>query len=500
MQMKRMTLIIVLAVLGVSGAASSASSATTLCVRAAPGCYATVQAAVDAAQSGDTIAIAAGTYAGGVTIDKSVTIVGAGARQTTIKGGGPVVTIGVPFEPNTPTVSIRGVTITGGVATRDGDNLFAALGGGIYIQIGADFGRGATVTIADSVVTRNRALPSATVPDGTFALAEGAGIDSFGDLHLIDTQVTDNEGGSGSGQPSIATEADAGGIYNHIQAALTLDRSIVSGNHSRVTGANDGSATSGGIFSLGELAIRHSIIADNTSELRSTAPSSVEQAALAGGIQVSFCPVEFCGPPHSATITDSIVHGNRAVARVENPGGLAVAFAGGIQAEGPLDLERSSVTDNLARASSTGDAAADGGGIEIDGPATIRDTVVARNSVQVDAAGAALAQGGGIANAGQVVAERLLVVGNSVLAKGTGGQLPFGAPSAAQGGGIWNGSFGSDAPTQLTLTASAVLHNSAGASPGAGFLVQGGGVYTDVPVMIAKTAIAGNKPDQCFGC
>jgi hypothetical protein len=500
MKRKAITLVLALVAFGAGATTSSARSAATLCVGPGPGCHPTVQAAVDAAQNGDTIAVAPGTYAGGITIDKSLSVVGAGASRTTIKGGGPVITIGVQLDPNPPTVSIRGVTITGGVATHRGTDLFAALGGGVFIEIGADFARGATVTIADSVITRNRALPSETVPDGTSALAEGAGIDSFGDLHLIRTQVTNNEGGSSPGHPSIATEADAGGIYNHIQAALTLDGSTVSGNHSRVVGANDGSATSGGIFSLGELTIRHSIVSGNTSELTSTAPSSADQAALAGGIEIELCPVEFCGPPNLATITDSIVRGNRAIARVDNTGGLAIAFAGGIQAAGPLDLERSSITDNLARASSTGDAAADGGGLEVDGPATIRDTLIARNSVQVDAGGAALAQGGGIANAGQLTAERLLVVGNSVFTKGTGGVLPFGAPSAAQGGGIWNGSFGGDTPTQLTLTSSAVLHNSASASKGFGFLVQGGGVYTDSPVSIAQTAIAGNKPDQCFGC
>jgi hypothetical protein len=267
-----------------------------------------------------------------------------------------------------------------------------------------------------------------------------------------------------------------------------------------VTSADEGSATSGGIFSLGQLTLRHSIVGDNTAELTSTASADVDQAALAGGIDISFCPVEFCGPPKSVTISDSIIRGNRATARVNNPAGLAGAFGAGILGEGPFTMERSSVTDNVAHAVSSGDAAADGGGLEVDDQATITDTVVARNSVVVEGARAALAQGGGIANAGQLTATRLLVLDNSVVARGTGGQLPFGAPSAAQGGGIWNGSFGSDTPTQLTLTSSAVLHNSVGASPGFGFLVQGGGIYTELPVTVAKTAIAGNKPDQCFGC
>ena len=93
----------------------------------------TIQTAVNAAHDGDTIAIAPGTYPGGVTIDVSVTVVGAGAASTIIKGGGPVLTLGVPGAPNPPTISITGVTVTGGVASGNGDVTFVGLGGGVSI-------------------------------------------------------------------------------------------------------------------------------------------------------------------------------------------------------------------------------------------------------------------------------------------------------------------------------------------------------------------------------
>ena len=117
-----------------------------------------MQAAVDAAHDGDTIVIAPGTYAGGVTVDVSVAIVGAGAGSTIIKGGGPVLTIGVPHAAGEPTVSITGVTITGGVATGDGTVTFVGVGGGVYIP-GSATGVGATVTIRNSLITGNRATP-----------------------------------------------------------------------------------------------------------------------------------------------------------------------------------------------------------------------------------------------------------------------------------------------------------------------------------------------------
>ena len=153
---------------------------------------------------------------------------------------------------------------------------------------------------------------------------------------------------------------------------------------------HDGAANSGGIFTLGELTVRNSVISENSAELESSAPLTVEQASLGGGILVQLCPVEFCGPPNQTTITNTIVRGNRATTRNVNVAGLALAFAGGIAAEGPFLLERSIVSDNVVRAVSAADAAADGGGLEVTGEATIRDTLIAHNSVVAEAVRAAL--------------------------------------------------------------------------------------------------------------
>src|SRR5215470_11489739 len=86
-----------------------------LCVGHGPTCLPTLAAAIAAANDGDTITLAAGTYAGGVSIDKSIRLVGAGAQQTIIHGGGPVLTIGEDGASSEPTVTIQDVTVTGGV-------------------------------------------------------------------------------------------------------------------------------------------------------------------------------------------------------------------------------------------------------------------------------------------------------------------------------------------------------------------------------------------------
>src|SRR5215470_10300912 len=151
------------------GAAAHARAAATLCVGGGTGCYQALQPAFDAAHDGDTIKIAPGTYVGGVTIDASVKIVGAGAGKTIINGGGPVLTIGAFGASSEPTVSIDGVTITGGVTRSSPESVpltgkegVYALGGGIEIPANADFTGGATVTITNSVITGNRVAPTAT--------------------------------------------------------------------------------------------------------------------------------------------------------------------------------------------------------------------------------------------------------------------------------------------------------------------------------------------------
>src|SRR3954471_8710082 len=130
----------------------TASARGDVCVGAEAGCFATVQAAVDAARDGDTIRLRPGTFAGRVSVDKSVTIDVSGARETVIAGGGPVVTIGEFGAAEEPTVSISGVTITGGRTTGGAVPLFRreiAKRGGGFLPPGADNAPGATVTISD---------------------------------------------------------------------------------------------------------------------------------------------------------------------------------------------------------------------------------------------------------------------------------------------------------------------------------------------------------------
>ena len=496
--MKRLLLAIFLLVGTTAGPASAAEH----CVGTGAGCLATLQGAVDAAHDGDTIHVRRGTFAGGVTIDKSVAVVGAGSHSTIIAGGGPVLTIFREPDPERLDVSIRGVTVTGGVNDSEPD-FEVTFGGGIFIPVkqltGPPFnGTGATVTIADSIITGNTVTSRTFIPPGPFCGSHacgfntGGGIDNGGVLTLTNTRVTGNTAGSTPSLATVASGVSGGGIFSRGASTLLLRHSVVSGNQVVVSQPNGQSAGAGGISSSGVLTVEHSVVSDNLAQVSGSSAGDDAQESFAGGLLIGG------NGSHTATIRNTLVRGNRAVTDVDRAETLPIAFGGGVFAEAPLLLEHTMVTDNLVHAQAGGDAAADGGGIEIvETEVTIRNSLIARNAVFAEAEGAALAVGGGIANAGDLTLEGTLVLKNRVTASGAGGLLPFGEPSAARGGGIWNGTFGGPPPA-LTLTKSTVVGNRLEAP--SGFAVLGGGLSTLTPVTLTKTTIAGNRPDQCFGC
>jgi hypothetical protein len=551
--MKRMSLL-VMTTIACSGAAGPAYAGRRdhVCVGDGRGCYATVQAAVDAAPSGATIEIGRGTFKGGITIDKNLTLAGAGARSTTIRGGGPVITIGRYFAASEPEVTIAGVTVTGGstrtsalAKQRFGDAGVFALGGGIEIPPSADFGAGATVTVRDSAITGNTALPSSSVPSGMacasacpFALAAGAGIDSWGPLTVVDSTIADNL----SGGP-LTSDADAGGIHS-AQGGLTLKRTVVSRNravavppYGRFTAGGGIIVTSRPFFVGGDrpptaFVGQDVVVEDNRADLSSAFSSDVESHAQSGGILIGGdddCTDQPASGCVEAMLRDTRVSGNSTVAT--NTIGDANAFGGGINNDGLLTLSDSTLDGNhVAAKAPAASAFADSGGLGMGGAATIAgsrligntvsgtaptgfvlalsggigtgnpgitstvvDSVVAGNRVtaRTTSGGSLFAGGGGIGNLGMLKLRRTHVDGNAVVASGGEG--------AVHGGGLLNTKF-PDAPdtASMTVTDSAVTRNTISGSDG--IELAGGGIFSEQPLALTTTLIARNAPDQCSGC
>jgi Right handed beta helix region len=518
----------------VFGSGASGRAVDEICVGSGTGCVATLQAGIQAAGAGDVVRIERGTFAGGVTIAKSVRLVGAGAAATVIKGGGPVLTLAGGH-----TVSIESVTITGGVVQTDpagqcgadvpkcgpGYLRATALGGGIEIAPAAT---PSVVTLRDSVVSGNRAEPSLTVPSVvarcpkgpcSFAQAGGGGIDNWGTLTLVHSTVSGNVAGGG-----VTAQADGGGILSEPGSKLTLENATVTGNRAFATPPNARFAAGGGIYMGpgGTLTVRQSSVTGNSANLTTGYPLSVaDMNAHAGGINAdddgsvtidhttisenSVTVVGLSGQPvgfdpgmivgnSPLLLRDSVVRGNSLTANVRTSaeGGTG----GGLEADGPATIVNTKIIGNSVKVtSSSGLALAVAVVNTFDHGAkasTIVDSVISGNSVRaLSRKGEATIQGVGIANNGALEMRNVQVTNNVGAATGPRGWV--------HGGGIFNGQVFRDLTPHLTLRNVTVSKNRVSASHG--LPVQGGGLYTaDFPAKRVRVKIAANSPDQCFGC
>jgi hypothetical protein len=155
--------------------------------------FCTVQAAVQAASSGDSIHVAPGTYSGPITVDRSLTLLGTqGKAVTVLTGNSASVVLTVT---SSLTVDLEGFTVQDGVSIGPG-------GGVVY--------PGTTITCADCDFRRNQdtntfglggaivvfqataVLQRCALGNNRCAL-EGGAIGVFdGSLTLVDCEVHDN--------------------------------------------------------------------------------------------------------------------------------------------------------------------------------------------------------------------------------------------------------------------------------------------------------------------
>jgi fibronectin-binding autotransporter adhesin len=516
-------------------ASASESSAATLQVCPSGCTYSQIASAVAAAQSGDTITVAAGTYQGGFTINTSLTLAGAGAGATIISGGGPVVTIGSGDGTSKLVVSITGVTITGGITHSSPQSVglygkagVIAAGGGVEIapdniKHGSAGSPGATVTIANSVITRNGVAPTtlipspsrATCPGGVckFAAAYGGGIDNAGRLTLTHTTISDN-----SSVSSFASDAGGGGIENEM-GSLTIIDSTLTANKTGVVPPNGRFSDGGAIYvDKGALTIRGSSVTHNSATATTAWPDSVGTGAIGGAMHVS---------GSSATISNTTISNNSVTQT--NTGGDANADSGALHTDVNVTLSGDVFADNHVRAVSLGQSSADTDGNSGAGQflaATITNTRFTGNTVTVSSAngpasaeagsmdfgpgsisnsvidgnhvsgtsphGTVSAMGGGIeATQAPMTLRNTPVSGNTVKATGAAG--------TALGGGIADVTVPNNGPPggPLTLEGSKVTDNTV--SAGGEVKAKGGGVFTTFKFQVTDSPISGNTPNDCVG-
>lgn len=509
-RLRRLALATTLALLaGCPLLAAPVSAAFAATFTVCSGCsYSSIQSALNAAHNGDVIRVGPGTFAGGITIAKSVTLTGAGAGSTTIQGGSPVVTIGVYQAATEPTVSISGVAITGGTSGQ----LYGAgtaLGGGVLIVSAAGNTTGGTVGITDSVITGNTvaattSVPCSSVSQPTCDQAGGAGIYNDGVLTLTNTTVSHNVAFSDADLVTGFTRVRGGGIFNTGLGTLTVRHSTVIDNVAAVSKTRNVPAAfgidcvGGGIKSNGPVFLQGSTVSGNRVIWTSAAPDPM--FAAGGGIDVG-APLTVDGSTvsnNSLTVTDtstdpssnlgalgagvhmgdnapgtirgSLISGNHLT--ISAPGGFEAALGGGIDDDTTLLLLDSTVQDNATHSTITSVqpgsfAGAPGGGISVNGSATIRGTTVRGNSSTATGGTTALVAGAGLTNEnGETVSlADSTFTGNSATAATSAGTAI-----------VWGGAIRNIGTLTLLNTS---VNDNLGSARGTSGMAQGGGIWND---------------------
>ncbi len=291
-----------------------ASPALARTIRQVPGDYGTIQAAIDAAQDGDTIEVAAGTYYENLVWEnKSIDLVGAGADLTIIDGSSAAGScLAITNVPDTG--SVEGFTFTGGTGTPLpwGDHL--VVGGGLSL-------RHSSPTVTKNTIMGNSAGyygggmyledSSPTVTGNTISgnsAHNGGGIMCHppnSSPEILDNTISGNStSGSGGGilclnsSPRItgntisgnSAESNGGGMDLWSSSAEITDN-VITGNTALACG---------GIRATGSGLVRidGNVITENL------AHGSPDSCGIGGGIK--------CSSGCSAEITNNTISGNRA--------------------------------------------------------------------------------------------------------------------------------------------------------------------------------------------
>ena len=178
--------------------------------------YTSIQSAINAASSGDTVLVAPGTYYEQITCTKAITVLSsAGAASTLIDGSaanGFVVTIGTPLASDN---SFRAQAILDGFTIQNGsvsNPVFASDGGGVTI--------GGNATVRNNTVLNN-------YPSGITVRASNALVQNN---HILQTLSAVNAAHSSTGI-AIAPTSVFPYAYHFNPPSLTISGNLIENNY-----------------------------------------------------------------------------------------------------------------------------------------------------------------------------------------------------------------------------------------------------------------------------
>ncbi len=394
--------------------------------------FSSIQSAVNAVASDGTVDVAAGSYAGLITITGIVNIVGAGESATTIMGSD----------------SGDGIDVSGGSLTASGLTIDDFSVGLLVENHGYD-------NVSSSVITGDTT--------GYEAMTGGSG--EFNGINFDGANQTDVLIASGAGTVTIGTSAPnafaASGTY-----IADLSSQFINASQNTFGGVNPATATTGQIDAI-ESGITDATDSSSaglveivpgqvfiTPSAEAAAPGAIGRVAAAApaGTTINIAPGTYAGGvdvtsdqtivgagPSATTVSDAGSEFSVAAGVTASISGLTItggtaASGGGIDNAGMLTLSTDTISGNMATGSGGGienqaggtliisdstisgdTAGGSGGGIDNAGMLTLTNTTIADNSA---------ASGGGISDEGMLTAVNVTIAdGNTSVGSGSGGGL-----------------------------------------------------------------------------
>src|SRR5262249_34142233 len=243
---------------------------------------------IAAAQSGDVLNFAGSLLGqtirltnGELAITRSLDIEGPGAKQLTVSGGG--ASRGFDISAGV-TVTIRGLTISGGLANGSSALLAGARGGVL------EFGRPAPANV---VLSNNQAVGDAgTSPTGRVGGALGGAVANLGSasLTISNSAFTANQAlGADHSSGAFAGNALGGAIVSFATASVSDSRFThnVARAGSFCTGSLDATGAGGAIFNNRSLTVTNSTFSHNQAIGGNDSSSAIRPGFGVGGAILS---------------------------------------------------------------------------------------------------------------------------------------------------------------------------------------------------------------------